>query len=102
PTEDWSCADGLCAALHQALSIGASGVAYWGTDIGGFHALVNPRTSAELNIRWLQLGAVLGVMRTQANGYSLADNRAERSQVWHPDVMPVWRRYARLRTQLFP
>ena len=102
PTEDFSCADGLCAALHQALSTGLSGIAYQGSDIGGFHALANPRTSDELNIRWLQLGAVSGIMRTQANGLSLRDNRAERSQVWSPAVLPVWRRYAKLRTQLYP
>ena len=102
PTEDWSCSDGLCAAMHQALSVGMSGIAYWGTDIGGFHAIVNPRTSDELNIRWLQFGSVIGVMRTQANGFSVEDNRAERSQVWSPAVLPIWRRYAKLRTQLLP
>jgi sulfoquinovosidase len=102
PTEDWSCSDGLCAAVHQALSVGMSGIAYWGSDIGGFHALVNPRTSDELNARWLEFGAVSGVMRTQANGLSLQDNRPERSQVWSPEVLPVWRRYAKLRTQLLP
>ena len=102
PTEDWSCADGLCAALHQALSTGLSGVAYQGSDIGGFHAIANARTGDELNIRWLQLGAVSGIMRTQANGYSFRDNRADRSQVWSPDVLGIWRRYAKLRTQLYP
>jgi sulfoquinovosidase len=102
PTEDWSCSDGLCAALHQALSIGLSGVAYWGSDIGGFHSIVNPRTSDELNVRWLQLGAVSGIMRTQANGFSFRDDRARRSQVWSPNVAPIWRRYSKLRTQLYP
>ncbi len=102
PTEDWSCSDGLCAALHEALSMGLSGVAYWGTDIGGFHAVANSRTSDELNIRWLQLGSVLGVMRTQANGFSFRDDRSERSQVWHDGVIKIWRRYAKLRTQLLP
>ena len=102
PTEDWSCSDGLCAAVHQALSIGMSGIAYWGSDIGGFHAIVNPRTDDELNARWLEFGAVSGVMRTQANGFSFEDDRADRSQVWHPAVLPIWRRYAKLRTQLLP
>jgi sulfoquinovosidase len=102
PTEDWSCSDGLCAAVHQALSIGLSGVGYWGSDIGGFHAIVNPRTDDELNIRWLQFGALSGVMRTQANGFDIRDTRANRSQVWHPGVMPIWRRFTKLRTQLLP
>ena len=102
PTEDWSCSDGLCAAVHQLLSIGLSGIAYQGSDIGGFHSIVNPRTGDELNIRWLQVGAVSGVMRTQANGFSFRGDRGRRSQVWSPDVLPIWRRYAKLRTQLYP
>ncbi|MBA2505921.1 MAG: glycoside hydrolase family 31 protein [Thermoleophilaceae bacterium] len=102
PTEDWSCTDGLCAAIHQALNMGLSGVAYWGSDIGGFHAIANPRTSDELNIRWLQFGAVSGVMRTQANGYSVRGDKSARSQVWNKAVLPTWRRYSKLRTQLYP
>ncbi|MBA2764029.1 MAG: glycoside hydrolase family 31 protein, partial [Thermoleophilaceae bacterium] len=102
PTEDWSCSDGLCAAVHQALSIGLSGIAYWGSDIGGFHALVNSRTDDELTARWLQFGAVSGIMRTQANGLSFVGSRASRSQVWHEGVLPIWRRYSKLRTQLAP
>ena len=102
PTEDWSCADGLCAAVHQALSTGLSGIAYQGSDIGGFHAIANGRTGDELNIRWLEVGAVSGVMRTQANGFSFRSDRASRSQVWSPAVLPTWRRYAKLRTQLLP
>ena len=82
--------------------MGLTGVAYWGSDIGGFHAIANGRTTDELNIRWLQFGAVSGVMRTQANGLSLIGARSDRSQVWSPDVLPIWRRYAKLRTQLQP
>lgn len=102
PTEDWSCADGLCAAVHQLLNTGLSGIAYQGSDIGGFHAVVNGRADDELTLRWLQVGFASGVMRTQANGYAFRENRAERSQVWSPAVKPTWRRYAKLRTQLLP
>jgi alpha-glucosidase (family GH31 glycosyl hydrolase) len=102
PTEDWSCADGLCAAVHQALSMGLSGIAYWGTDIGGFHALVNARTDDELNSRWLEFGAFNGIMRTQANGLGNPVIPGSRSEVWDPAVMPIWRRYTKLRTQLHP
>jgi alpha-glucosidase (family GH31 glycosyl hydrolase) len=102
PTEDWSCADGLCAAVHQALSMGLSGIAWWGTDIGGFHAVVNPRTDPELQIRWLQFGAVNGIMRTQLDGYALPGLEGDRAEVWHPQVLPVFRRWAKLRTGLQP
>jgi alpha-glucosidase (family GH31 glycosyl hydrolase) len=102
PTEDWSCTDGICAAVHQLLSTGLSGIAYQGSDIGGFHAVVNGRTTDELNARWIQVGAISGVMRTQANGYSIRYSREDRSQVWHEAVYPIWRRWARLRTRLYP
>ncbi len=102
PTEDWSCTDGLCAAVHQLLNVGLSGIAYQGSDIGGFHAITNGRTDDELNSRWTQVGFASGIMRTQANGYSSRDNRASRSQVWSKTMQPTWRRYAKLRTQLFP
>jgi alpha-glucosidase len=102
PTEDWSCADGICAAMHQLLSTGLSGIAYQGSDIGGFHAVVNNRTTDELNSRWIEVGAISGVMRTQANGYSIRYSREDRSQVWHEAVYPIWRRWTRLRTRLYP
>ena len=102
PTEDWSCTDGICAAVHQLLSTGLSGIAYQGSDIGGFHAVVNGRTTDELNARWIEVGAISGVMRTQANGYSIRYSREDRSQVWHDAVYPIWKRWARLRTRLYP
>jgi alpha-glucosidase (family GH31 glycosyl hydrolase) len=104
PTEDDSEADGLAAVVHQGLSMGLSGIAYWGSDIGGFHSLfTSERTQAELLVRWLQLGAFSGIMRTQAEGYERPDQSGEhRAEVWDDDVLPHWRRLSELRTQLFP
>jgi len=79
-----------------------TGVAYQGSDIGGFHAIANGRTSDELNIRWLELGALSGIMRTQANGFTLRNDKAKRSQVWNAAVMPRWRRWTKFRTQFAP
>ena len=105
PTEDDSEADGLAAAVNQGLSMGLSGIGYWGSDIGGFHSLfTEERTSTELLVRWLEVGAFSGIMRTQAEGYPLPvlQDGLERAEVWSPDVLPHWRALARLRTQLFP
>ena len=99
PTTDWGF-DGLRSALTQALTIGASGISRWGSDIGGFFALGSHQLSRELLIRWIELGAVSGVMRTEANGVALPPK--PRPQVTDPDVLPIWRRYAKLRTQLYP
>ena len=103
PTTDDSRADGLAAAVSQGLSMGLSGVGFWGSDIGGFHALfTRGQTGPELLTRWLEFGAFSGIMRTQADGYDRSGDNSVRAQVWDPDVRPVWRKYAKLRTQLFP
>jgi alpha-D-xyloside xylohydrolase len=104
PTEDDSEADGLAAAVNQGLSMGLSGIGYWGSDIGGFHALFTAdQTDPELLIRWLEVGTFSPIMRTQAEGYPrpvLQD--PTHAEVWSPAVLPYWRQLARLRTQLYP
>ncbi len=103
PTTDDSKADGLAAAVSQGLSMGLSGIGYWGSDIGGFHALfTSGQTGVELLTRWLEFGAFSGIMRTEADGYARPGDDSVRAQVWDPEVRPTWRKYAKLRTQLFP
>jgi hypothetical protein len=75
-------------------------VSTWGSDIGGFFALGTRRLTPELLKRWVQFGAVSGVMRTQAEGIAVPPK--ERPQVWDDDQLGNWRRYAKLRTQLHP
>jgi hypothetical protein len=88
--------------VTQAINYGYSGVAFYGSDIGGFFSITEPPTTAELLIRWLEFGAFSGVMRTEANGVSAPWENQPRAQIWDPSVEPIWRRYAKLRTQLYP
>ena len=99
PTTAWGF-DGLRSSVRQALTLGLSGVGIWGSDIGGFFAFFEDELTPELLMRWVQLGAVSGVMRTQANGIAIPDK--PRPQVWDPDQVDNWRRYSKLRTQLYP
>ncbi|HUP92978.1 MAG TPA: TIM-barrel domain-containing protein [Solimonas sp.] len=92
--------DGLQSSIYQALSIGTSGVGIWGSDIGGFFALGNQQLSGELLDRWIAFGALSAVMRNQANGTQIPDKA--RAQLWEPAHLPLWRRYAKLHTQLYP
>ncbi len=102
PTEDDSRADGLAAAISQGLSMGLSGIAYWGSDIGGFHSLfTRDRTSADTLIRWIAFGTFSGIMRMQEDGYE-RPGQGERVHIWSEEIRPYWRRYTKLRTQLFP
>jgi sulfoquinovosidase len=99
PTVDWGF-DGLRSSIVNGLTMGLSGVSRWGSDIGGFFALLENRLTPELLIRWIQFGAVSGVMRTQADGIHIPET--ERPQLWDPGVVAHWRRWAKLRTQLYP
>jgi alpha-glucosidase (family GH31 glycosyl hydrolase) len=86
--------------VTNGLTMGLSGVSTWGSDIGGFFALFENRLTTELLVRWIEVGAVSGVMRTQANGIRIPDS--PRPQVWDPEIVDHWRRWAKLRTQLYP
>ncbi len=99
PTTAWGF-DGLRSAVTQALNMGLSGVSVWGSDIGGFFAIGDNSLTPELLTRWVQFGAVSGVMRNQANGVAMPSKA--RPQPIDPDQIGNWRRYSKLRTQLYP
>jgi alpha-D-xyloside xylohydrolase len=92
--------DGLESAVRNGLSMGLSGVSMWGSDIGGYFAISKPQTTPELLRRWIEFGAVSGVMRTEADGFG--GDKAARAQIFDKGVLGVWAKYARLRTQLYP
>ena len=99
PTTGWGF-DGLRSSVTQALTMGLSGISLWGSDIGGFFTLGDQRLTPELLTRWLQFGAVSGVMRTKAEGIGTGQDL--RPQIWQPRMLPRYRRWAKLRTQLYP
>ena len=99
PSTGWGY-DGLRSSVTEGLTMGLSGIGIWGSDIGGFFTLTGPKLTHELLHRWIQFGAVSPVMRTKAQG--IATPKAERPQIWEPQTLPLWRRYAKLHTQLYP
>jgi alpha-glucosidase (family GH31 glycosyl hydrolase) len=99
PTVDWGF-DGLRSVVTNGLTMGLSGVSRWGSDIGGYFALFENKLTPELLTRWIEVGAVSGVMRTQANGVRIPDS--PRPQIWDAGMIERWRRWAKLRTQLYP
>jgi hypothetical protein len=77
-------------------------VGVYGSDVGGFFSITAPPTTGELLSRWLEMGAFSGVMRTESEGLTLPTWKTARAQIWDQGVEPIWRRYAKLRTQLYP
>lgn len=99
PTTGWGF-DGLASAVVQGLSAGLSGVALWGSDIGGFFTLGDQELDSELLIRWIQFSALTPLMRTKSEGIAFPPRK--RPQIWDPGILPHWRRWAKLHTQLSP
>lgn len=99
PTTGWGF-DGLTSSVTEALTMGLSGVSNWGSDIGGFFSFSPQKLDPELLARWIQFGAFSGVMRSKAEG--IGASMASRPQIWEEETLPVWRRYAKLRTQMYP
>ncbi len=99
PNTEWGF-DGLRSAIQNGLTMGLSGVGVWGSDIGGYFSIRSDPLSPELLTRWVQFGAFSGVMRNQADGYQIDDRY--RPQILDPDQIGNWRRYSKLRTQLYP
>jgi alpha-glucosidase len=92
--------DGLESSVYQALSMGTSGVGLWGSDIGGFFAFPPNTLTGELFDRWIQFGALSVIMRSQKDGLNLSP--VPRPQPWDEEHLAVWRKYAKLHTQLYP
>jgi len=102
PTVDWGY-DGLETAITNGLTMGLSGIAMWGSDIGGYFATFSRTLTPELLTRWIQFGAVSPVMRTKGSGQEYgASSFIDRKQIWEPDMVGHWRRWAALHTQLYP
>jgi alpha-glucosidase (family GH31 glycosyl hydrolase) len=110
PTTVWGF-DGLSSAVTQVLSIGLSGVARWGTDIGGYNsfgagyeqkpgATEDETLTPELLTRWMELGALVPVMRTKRSGIAIPSYT--RPQVYDPEQLPAWKRLTGLHHQLNP
>lgn len=99
PTTGWGF-DGLASVVRAGLGMGLSGVSLWGSDVGGFFSFYGRALDDELLRRWVQLGAFSGVMRTERDGIAIPDD--ERPQVEQPAQIANWRRYAKIRTQLYP
>ena len=110
PTTVWGF-DGISSAVTQLLSIGMSGVARWGTDIGGYvsfgggfdekpGATEDEKLTPELLTRWIELGALVPVMRTKRSGIAIPSYA--RPQVFDKEQLPFWRRMTELHLQLNP
>lgn len=84
----------LRMAIPQQCNLGLSGMAFMGTDIGGFGADATP----ELMARWVQVGCFSPLFRSHsANG-----TRLQEPWRFGEEVTDIFRRYVKLRYALLP
>jgi alpha-glucosidase (family GH31 glycosyl hydrolase) len=97
---DWNPYSGLPAHVQACLGVGISGVPYCSSSIGGYVCEFYPDLTLELLTRWLQVGTFSGFMHDETEGSACTQ---ERVQIFTSNQTEfVWRKYAKLRTQLFP
>ena len=81
-------------AMPQLMNLGLSGVAFAGTDIGGFFG----NASGELFARWMQFGALAPFCR----GHSITGSAPHEPWIFGSHIEDICREYLRLRYRLLP
>lgn len=102
PEASFDPTQGLPASLFAGLNLSMSGIAYWGSDIGGFKCYGDAPRDKELYLRWAQLGAVSPIMQSQNACVYLTGQRTK-WRLWDDDeTVQVYGAMARLHTRLQP
>lgn len=102
PDASFAEAGGLPAAVRAGINLSVSGVAHFGSDIGGFKCLADKAKAAdgELLTRWIQAGALTSNMQDQ--DACVGGDGPKASIFTSAEAQAAWRTYARLHTRLFP
>jgi alpha-glucosidase/alpha-D-xyloside xylohydrolase len=109
----------LAMQVPVGLNCGLTGIALWGTDIGGF--ITTPELTGELYVRWFQYGAFCPLFRSHGRTWKLRlpwgwntgefgpeeyDFRRvalpDPRELRNPEVEPICRQYLELRYRLLP
>jgi alpha-glucosidase (family GH31 glycosyl hydrolase) len=101
PDASFSDAEGIPAQVRAGINIGVSGVANWGSDIGGFKCQADGGQAAdgELLTRWIEFGAMSSNMHDE----DACTGGSGKATIWSSDdARAAWRTYAKLHTRLQP
>ena len=95
---DFSRHDGLVTVMSGALSSGLLGNAYHHSDIGGYTSLFGNVRTAELIMRWAEMGAFTPVMRTHEGNRPRDNLQIDQD----PEVLAHFARMTRFYVHLAP
>ena len=102
PDASFDDAEGLPAQMRAGITASMSGVAHWGSDIGGFKCMADGSAAAdgELVARWIEAGAMSSNMHDED---ACSGGSGPKANLWtSPDAQTAWRTYARLHTRMLP
>lgn len=94
--------DGLRVQIPALISSGMAGVAYLGSDIGGFQNASGSGNIPEMYLRWMQFGAFSPMLRTHTDVPWHPQNVAEPYEAAYREVLNEVREAIRLRYSLLP
>jgi len=101
PDASFDDAEGLPAQMRAGITASMSGVAHWGSDIGGFKCQNDGGAGAngELLARWIEAGA----MSSNMHDDDACSGGSGKATIWSsPDAQAAWATYARLHTRMLP
>jgi alpha-glucosidase (family GH31 glycosyl hydrolase) len=104
PDASFSDAEGLPAQVRAGINMGVSGVAHWGSDIGGYKCLTDGGTAAdgELLTRWIEAGSMQSNMHDE-DACAGNNDGVPKATIWtSDDARQAWKTYAKLHTRMFP
>ena len=81
--------------------MGLSGISTWGSDIGGFFTLSEP-AAGRASCSPAGSSSAPSPASCGRRPRASACRASARPQVWEDETLPIYRRYAKLRTQLYP
>lgn len=84
----------LKAEMPISMGLGLSGVSFCGADVGGFGG----NTTAELLVRWTEIGAFLPFFRN----HSAIGTKHQEPWAFGEDVERILKKYIKMRYELFP
>jgi len=102
PDASFNDTGGLPAQVRAGINLSLSGVAHFGSDIGGYKCLADGTSAAdgELLARWIQQGSMESNMHDED---ACAAGTGPKASIWDsPVAEAAWKTYARLHTRLQP
>jgi alpha-glucosidase (family GH31 glycosyl hydrolase) len=104
PDASFSDAEGIPAQVRAGINGGLSGLANWGSDIGGFKCLADGSGAAdgEVLTRWIEMGAMCSNMHDD-DACSGGSGNPPKATIWSSmDARTAWGTYAKLHTRMLP